>query len=163
MDLHYLVNTRQLIARVVTSQNLDHKKASFSTECASCHDPASFEWNTPNFKHDFFPLVDAHAIADCKKCHTTADYTSTSSACYSCHQKDFENSLNPNHPAAQLSINCNECHNTKSDWEPAQYAEHDVLHFPIYSVEHTSGAVTQCVNPFWGGGRRSVKFYFAIF
>lgn len=116
--------------------NPDHQKSNFSTECSSCHDPVSFEWNTPNFQHDFFPLVDAHAIKDCKKCHQTSDYTSTSAECYSCHQKNFENSLNPNHQAAQLSINCNLCHTPKSDWEPAQYIEHDALHFPIYSGEH---------------------------
>jgi hypothetical protein len=73
---------------------------------------------------------------DCNKCHTGGDYSNTSTDCYSCHRKDFESSLNPNHRAANFNTQCTNCHTTTPGWKPAEFTEHDALYFPIYSGSH---------------------------
>ncbi len=114
----------------------DHSRSGLSKDCASCHDPASSEWNSPTFKHDKFALTGVHDVPQCVQCHTSPDYSSTSSDCYSCHKTDYESSLNPNHQAAALSKKCTDCHVLMPDWKPAEFKEHDGLYFPIYSGGH---------------------------
>jgi hypothetical protein len=61
-----------------------------------------------------------------------------------CHQTDFENSLNPNHQAADFSTDCVSCHTTDVGWQPAEYTDHDPI-FPIYSGAH-DGHWTECMD-----------------
>jgi len=114
----------------------NHMLAGFSTDCSECHMVNAFAWTGPNFNHSFFPLTEGHAIEDCQACHKDGDYTNTSPDCYSCHEADFISAEVPNHLGAGFSINCNECHTTNPGWSPAEFRQHDGLHFPIYSGTH---------------------------
>lgn len=116
--------------------NPDHKAAGFSTDCAECHRAESFDWSATGIDHDFFPLTGGHAIDDCARCHTGPDYTKTSPQCLSCHEGDYQATTNPSHPSAGIQTTCEECHTTDPGWKPADFLQHDLQYFPIYSGSH---------------------------
>jgi nitrate/TMAO reductase-like tetraheme cytochrome c subunit len=126
-----------------TSPN--HAGAGFSTNCIECHNVNGFDWSTDNINHDFFPLTRGHDIEDCASCHTTGDFTNTPTDCYSCHQQDYAAAANPNHANQHFPTDCIECHTTDAGWTPAEYLQHDVQYFPIYSGKH-KGEWDQCLE-----------------
>lgn len=132
----------------------DHKKSGFSQDCAECHDPSANRWVSKNFMHDFFPLTGVHDLADCKACHLSPNYADANPDCFSCHQKDYDQSNDPNHSAAGFSTDCKKCHTLTPGWEPAKYSDHDPLYFPIYSGEH-KGEWNKCSNCHLNGGNYS--------
>ena len=122
--------------------NPNHQNAGFAVNCEECHRVDGFDWSSDNIDHAFFPLTRGHEVEDCASCHTGGDFSSTPTDCFACHQADYENSLNPNHPSANFPTNCATCHTTDVGWMPAEYTEHDAL-FPVYSGEH-EGQWAQC-------------------
>lgn len=114
-------------------QNPNHVAAAFPTACNSCHTIAG--WKPASFDHNLtqFPLTGAHINVNCSNCHS-AGYTNTPTDCYSCHQSDYNSTINPNHIAANFPTTCNSCHTTGA-WTPASF-EHDAQYFPIYSGKH---------------------------
>jgi hypothetical protein len=63
---------------------------------------------------------------------------------------DFTSTVDPNHTELNFSEDCASCHSLEPGWEPAQFAEHDNLYFPIYTGEH-EGEWTSCVDCHIGG------------
>lgn len=88
----------------------NHLTSGFSTDCITCHDPNTNDWKGAGFNHDQFPLVQSHAISDCKVCHKGSNYKDISNACVSCHKPDFDRSTAPPHVGLGYSTNCIECH-----------------------------------------------------
>ena len=123
----------------------NHSKAGFSDDCASCHSTLTPDWVTDKVDHSFFPLTKSHAIDDCTACHKGSTYSDISSQCISCHEQDYNGTLNPKHSAAGFSINCNECHTTDPGWTPVSFNLHDAQYFPIYSGKH-NGVWTECIE-----------------
>jgi len=123
----------------------DHIKLGFGNDCAACHSLTGTEWNTEMVDHSFFPLEQGHMISDCAACHKSENYADLSPVCVSCHQTDFNNTLNPNHSIAGFSTDCVSCHTISSGWKPVTFATHDVQHFPIYSGKH-QGVWNDCVE-----------------
>ena len=116
--------------------NPNHVQSNLSSDCSECHLISSSQWSASGFNHSFFPLTNGHALNDCAACHTNGLFENILSDCYSCHQSDFEASTNPSHISSNFSTNCLDCHTTDPDWQPAEYLEHDINLFPIYSGEH---------------------------
>ncbi len=132
------------------TQNPNHESSGFSTQCIDCHSPLGIGWETDFIDHDFFPLTLGHDIQDCNQCHKSSDFSDISSDCVSCHQEDYNESINPNHQTLNFSIDCVVCHTTDPDWTPARFDEHDAQFFPIYSGEHKGewDSCTDChTNP----------------
>ena len=135
-----------------TSPN--HISAGFSTDCELCHSLTADDFAGASIIHDFFPLVEGHAIDDCFACHTQGgDFSGLSQDCYSCHQQDYENVQDPNHIQANFSTDCTQCH-TIAGWTPANF-DHNQTAFPLTgkhipldcSTCHTtgfSGTPTDC-------------------
>ncbi|MBT8191554.1 MAG: hypothetical protein KJO29_14075, partial [Bacteroidia bacterium] len=123
----------------------DPDHSGFSTNCIDCHDPATPDWTGGSILHDFFPLTLGHDISDCARCHNVADYTDISSECASCHQQDYDNTVNPDHNLTGLSTDCASCHTTEPEWRPAEFRDHDGLYFPIYTGSH-QGEWDQCLD-----------------
>ena len=122
----------------------DHVAAQFATDCTTCHSEST--WSPSSFDHDnFYPLNGAHSnIAnECALCHINGNFSNTPNQCAGCHQTDFDNTVNPNHVAAQFPTDCIECH-TESEWVPATF-DHDSQYFPIYSGAH-EGEWSQCID-----------------
>jgi hypothetical protein len=133
-----------------STTNPDHVMGNFSTQCIDCHLMTAFTWEGSGYNHNFFPLTEGHAIFDCSRCHTVADYSNISSECVSCHQSDYNATANPNHLTSGLPTECLECHTTKPGWKPASFTIHDAQFFPIYSGSHRGvwDRCTEChANP----------------
>ena len=125
----------------------NHAALSFPTTCQiGCHNTTG--WTPSIFNHGTYTtytLAGAHqAIASqCSKCHS-GNLTSASTACYSCHQNDYNNSTKPNHAGSGFSHECQTCHN-QNVWIPWT-VNHDAQYFPINTGKH-GGLWTGC-----GGG-----------
>jgi len=130
----------------LTAKDPDHAMSNFSTNCTYCHRIDAFTWSGADFDHAEFPLELGHANVDCIQCHTTGNYTSISSDCFSCHQSDYKSTTDPNHVLAEFSQLCKECHTIDPGWMPARYKEHDPLYFPVYSGKHGGewASCTEC-------------------
>ncbi|MGW8315718.1 MAG: cytochrome c3 family protein, partial [Bacteroidales bacterium] len=113
--------------------------------CAECHTTLP-GWTPATFDHTSFPLTNGHSGVDCAQCHDPNDYANISPDCYACHQADYDNTTNPSHVAASISIDCMECHTTNPGWKPADFPIHDAQFFPIYSGAHRGewSSCTQC-------------------
>jgi hypothetical protein len=111
--------------------NPNHATAGFSTTCEQCH--GTNTWLDAKFDHSTvgFPLTNAHADPPrvCLDCHINNNYNLTSTACVSCHVKDFQGTTNPNHVAGGFSQTCQTCHTTIA-WQPATF-DHSTVGFPL--------------------------------
>lgn len=120
--------------------NPNHTAAGISNDCATCHT------TNPGWKPATYPahsnLEGAHVpIAnDCAACHK-GNYATFPANCYDCHTKDFTQSNNPSHTAAQFPTTCADCH-SQTAWTPSTF-NHDGQYFPIYSGKH-DGEWTNC-------------------
>jgi len=123
--------------------NPNHIQAGFSEDCSICHPINSFQWQGSGFNHSFFPLTQAHAALKCSDCHISGNYAAAKPDCYSCHQADYNNTVNPNHKTSGFPTSCEQCHSTAPGWKPASYTQHDTQFFPIYSGSH-KGKWTVC-------------------
>jgi hypothetical protein len=111
--------------------NPNHVAGSFSQTCQTCH--TTVAWQPATFDHTTvgFPLTNAHADPPrvCLDCHINNNYNITTTACVSCHLKDFQGATNPNHVAGGFSQTCQTCHTTVA-WQPATF-DHSTVGFPL--------------------------------
>ncbi|MGC2324527.1 MAG: hypothetical protein WA463_17975, partial [Terriglobales bacterium] len=121
--------------------NPNHLTGKFPTACEQCHGVDN--WFNAKFDHRAvgFPLTGAHATLQCTQCHVNNNYNLTSTACVSCHLKDFQSTNNPSHVALNFSQNCQQCHTTVS-WDGATF-DHSSVGFPL-TGSHAELQCTQC-------------------
>ncbi len=109
------------------SANPDHDAISIPTDCETCH-TTNPDWQPATFPiHDqYYPLTGAHlAIAnDCFTCHE-GDYNGTPNVCAGCHMDDYSGTSNPDHDAIGIGTDCETCHTTNPDWQPATFPIHN--------------------------------------
>ncbi|MBZ5667092.1 MAG: hypothetical protein LAO30_21125, partial [Acidobacteriia bacterium] len=109
----------------------NHVTNGYSTTCEQCH--GTDNWLNAKFDHNSvgFPLTGGHAVPPraCTDCHANNNFNLTSTACISCHQKDFQGTTNPNHVAGGFSTTCQQCHTTVA-WQPASF-DHSKTSFPL--------------------------------
>ncbi len=88
----------------------------FPTTCQQCHDTVA--WTDGKFDHSTtgFTLTGMHTVPprQCTDCHVNNNYTLNSTACVTCHLKDYQGTTNPNHVTANFPQGCDQCHNTSS-------------------------------------------------
>ncbi|HET9308085.1 MAG TPA: hypothetical protein VFO46_18850 [Candidatus Sulfotelmatobacter sp.] len=117
--------------------NPNHVAAAFAQTCQQCHNTTS--WSNASFNHNAtaFPLTGMHTVPprQCSDCHVNNNYNLTSTACVTCHLKDFQGTTNPNHVSSNFPQTCNQCHNTTS-WLNATF-NHSSTGFPLTGA-HTS-------------------------
>jgi hypothetical protein len=127
-------------------------------QCSACHsehlgrDADIMKLSRPAFDHarTDFPLVAAHASADCGDCHESrAKYREARSGCSDCHRTEDPH-------GGKFGSNCGDCH------EPATWArvrfDHDRTHFALRDAHREvacgachlgnryAGTPTQCVS-----------------
>ena len=105
--------------------NPDHQAANFPTTCDDCHTQSA--WVPANFDHDqFWPITGAHIPIEnqCAECHVGGNYSNTPNTCDGCHMPDYNGSSNPNHQALNIPTDCDQCHTTAPDWQPATFPIH---------------------------------------
>ena len=91
--------------------------------CLMCH-PTGDAMEGINHDLTGFPLTGAHIGVACIECHASG-YAGTPTECAACHQVDFDNTINPNHPSLGISNDCIVCHTTDPGWAPATFDIHD--------------------------------------
>jgi hypothetical protein len=123
------------------ASNPNHVSLGLPQTCQNCHSTAA--WQPASFNHDSvgFPLTGGHAKLQCDQCHTNSNFNLSSTACVSCHLKDFQATTNPNHIAAGIPQQCNVCHST-SAWQPATF-DHSKTAFPLTGA-HLQVQCAQC-------------------
>jgi predicted CXXCH cytochrome family protein len=124
----------------------DIHRRQFGTNCASCHTVKGWNVSLDAIKNhqNRFPLVGAHAIVECDACHKGAasgQFTGLSTACYSCHQKDFQTPI-IDHISAGFPTTCESCH-TMDSWFGAKF---DHLKYTGYALTgmHATLACVSC-------------------
>ncbi|MBI5085945.1 MAG: hypothetical protein HZB13_15275, partial [Acidobacteria bacterium] len=91
--------------------NPNHVTAGFPQACATCHTTA--QWLGAKFDHSTqtkFALTGKHTTVQCGLCHVGNKFVGTPTACEGCHLPKYQQTTNPNHPAAGFSQNCAQCH-----------------------------------------------------
>ena len=96
--------------------NPNHVTANFPQTCDTCHDTTS--WLDAVFNHATtgFTLTGQHMVPPrtCTDCHINNNYNLTSTACVTCHLKDYQGTTNPNHVQANFPQTCDTCHDTNT-------------------------------------------------
>jgi hypothetical protein len=91
----------------------DVHKGNLGTDCASCHEAAS--WQQVHFDHDrtSFPLTNRHRDVSCSACHAGERYKGTPGQCVGCHLPDDV------HKGSQ-GPKCANCHSS-ADWSTQKF------------------------------------------
>ena len=123
------------------ASNPNHVALGLPQTCQECHTTSA--WQPASFNHDAvgFPLTGGHAKLQCDQCHTAGNFNLTTTACVSCHLKDYQGTTNPNHLAAGMPQQCEMCHTT-SGWQPASF-DHSKTAFPLTGA-HAHVECGQC-------------------
>jgi hypothetical protein len=127
----------------------DIHRAQFGSRCAECHTVLGWQVSVQSIQQHLnrFPLLGAHAVAQCQQCHRNAavgNYLGLSTTCLSCHMTDWQKTTNPVHQSAgpQFAIaNCTTCHSFDS-WLNAKF-DHGATGF-LLTNGHANLACTLC-------------------
>jgi hypothetical protein len=124
----------------------DIHRRKMGANCAQCHSVLGWQIATQQIKdhQNRFPLFGAHASVPCEQCHKSAavgQYEGLSTACASCHFRDFQKATNPNHAGAGFSMTCNLCHSADS-WLQVKF-DHSATGFPLTNG-HANVPCTRC-------------------
>jgi hypothetical protein len=103
----------------------DIHQRKMGTDCARCHTVLGWNVAVQQVKdhQNRFPLLGAHAAVQCEDCHKSAavgQFQGLSTACASCHLKDYQKTTNPNHVSAKFATTCESCHSFDS-WLGARF------------------------------------------
>ena len=109
----------------------DAHHGEFGEECGACHSPG---WRQATFDHSQtgYPLIGAHALVPCARCHPDAKYVDTPQTCGVCHASDDAHD-------GRFGTDCGACHSP--GWQQATF-DHDVTEFPLIGVH----AMTVCAR-----------------
>ncbi len=111
--------------------NPNHASANFPQTCETCHDTTNWTDATFNHNNTGFPLTGLHTVPprQCTDCHVNNNYSLNSTACVTCHLKDYQGTTNPNHVSANFPQTCDSCHSTTT-WLNATF-NHDSTGFSL--------------------------------
>jgi hypothetical protein len=127
----------------------DLHRGKMGSNCEQCHSVRGWQVSLDAIRNhqNRFPLIGAHALADCEECHTgaaTGQFKGLSTACISCHQKDFQTPLFP-HAALQFATTCQTCH-TMDSWIGATFDHLKNTGFALTGAHATLPCVACHVN-----------------
>ena len=120
------------LANFQAAKNPNHIAGGFSQTCQQCHTTSA--WQPASFDHSSvgFPLTNAHADPPrvCLDCHINNNYNLTTTACASCHLKDYNAATTPvNHVQLSFPTACESCHDTVL-WTDGKF-NHSSTGFPL--------------------------------
>ena len=97
-------------ATACSSCHADIHRRQFGSSCDNCHNEQGWtvRSQTTRQHENRFPLTGAHGGIQCESCHkgaATGTYTGLSTACASCHLKDYNTAKTMDHVAMRFSLN----------------------------------------------------------
>jgi hypothetical protein len=117
------------VGRTCQDCHADIHRRKNGAQCDLCHRASGWQVSVHsiNEHQDRFPLVGAHAVADCYSCHTAGaigkfNRQGLSTECVSCHLSAFQKATAPNHQALAFSTDCQQCHTSFDSWMTATSA-----------------------------------------
>jgi hypothetical protein len=124
----------------------DIHRRQFGANCESCHTVKGWQVSVAQIRdhQNRFPLVGAHALLQCNDCHQNAaagQFTGLSTACISCHQKDFHTPVF-DHISAGFPTTCENCH-TMDTWFNARFDHLKVTGYALTGA-HATLPCTAC-------------------
>ena len=108
----------------------------FGAQCQDCHSVDA--WKGAKFDHakqTKFPLLGAHAKAQCADCHGNNIRSKLDMSCISCHKAQDVHKT-------QLGVTCQDCHGTLS-WRQDVKFDHGLTKFPLVG-QHIAVACEAC-------------------
>jgi len=130
----------------------DIHRRQFGANCAQCHSVNGWNVSVQSIQNHFnrFPLLGAHAVVQCDECHKGAavgQYVGLSTACASCHMKDWQSTTSPAHASAPSEFppnECQQCHGSFDTWLGAT-VNHAAppINFPL-TLGHANVPCEQC-------------------
>ena len=120
----------------------DMHEQTVGNDCSRCHNSSTWIIQSVKSIHlqSRFPLLGAHATADCSSCHSSASklqFRTLGIDCYDCHREKYLATTQPNHQQSGYSTNCIDCHRQNSQEWTASGINHDF--FPL-----TGGHTINC-------------------
>jgi hypothetical protein len=127
----------------------NHAAGQLPADCALCHTqtawiPATFDHNTT-----VFPLTGAHKTTACIACHPNNHFTGTPMDCWSCHETNYIQAMDPNHATNRFDHDCMKCH-TQTAWIPATF-DHNATAFPLTGAHKTTACIACHPNNLYAG------------
>ena len=124
----------------------DIHRRQFGANCENCHTVKGWQVSNKDIRDHLnrFPLIGAHALLECVDCHKNAavgQFTGLSTACYSCHQKDFQTPVF-DHISAGFPTTCESCH-TMDTWFNAKFDHLKVTGYALTGA-HATLPCTAC-------------------
>ena len=114
----------------------DIHRRQFGAQCEQCHTVKGWQGasvQAVRTHQNRFPLLGAHAAAECESCHrgaASAQYTGLSTDCASCHLKNYQQTKAFNHQAAAIPLNCAQCHGV-DDWRALRFDHNQFSRFTL--------------------------------
>ena len=132
----------------------DIHRRQFGANCESCHTVQGWNVSQDAIRNhqNRFPLIGAHALVQCDECHKNAaagQFQGLSTACYSCHQKDFQTPV-LNHVALGFPTTCESCH-TMNSWFGASFDHLKFTGFALTGVHATLPCTACHINNVFAG------------
>jgi hypothetical protein len=123
------------------TSNPNHVATGMPQQCEMCHTTTA--WQPAKFDHSktAFPLTGAHVRVQCAQCHINGNYNLSTTACISCHLKDYQGTSNPNHVTGGFPQQCETCHST-ANWTSATF-NHAATGWPLTGA-HVNVQCSQC-------------------
>ena len=130
------------------STDPNHQALGIPDNCDNCHttnpgwQPATFPIHS-----NYYPLTGAHntIASDCFACHQ-GTYTNTPNTCASCHINNYNQAVNPNHQQLALPEECETCHTTNPNWQPATFPIHNNFYPLVGAHAAISNDCSVCHN-----------------
>ena len=105
-------------------------------------------WDNATFSHATtgFALVGLHSTQQCAACHANNNYSLASTACWNCHQTDYNGTTNPPHLAGGFPQDCVPCHGASAlSWTTATF-DHATTGFTLVGQHATQQCAACHVN-----------------
>ena len=134
-----------------SSCHADIHRRQFGGTCEDCHTVQGWKVSVQTVRQhtNRFPLVGAHATANCESCHrgaASSTFTGLSTSCISCHQSEYQSAKTIDHRAAGFRTTCETCH-TLTSWQAARFDHNANTKFALAGAH----AVAQCASCHIGG------------
>ncbi len=116
----------------------------FGANCEQCHSVKGWQVSTQQIQNhtNRFPLVGAHALAECADCHKSAavgQFVGLSTACYSCHAQEAKNAPIDH---STFPRTCDSCHSV-DNWFGAKFDHLAVTGYALTGM-HATLECTAC-------------------
>lgn len=140
------------VGRKCSDCHADIHRGQMGAQCERCHSVNGWTASLQSIREhqNRFPLVGAHAAAQCDSCHKGAavgQFQGLSTDCVGCHIGAYMKTTSPDHRALGFPTDCRQCHTTIDTWLGAKFDHLQMTGFSLAGAH----ANLDCVSCHVGG------------